>query len=119
MIGKKLVFIDLERNDFTGKYILETFNLNELRYTATKNAKKYGFIILITTLRISIKSSHILKNGYKKTKDKINTSIDNYLARKNKGAKEKEVSSFLKMVSDYKHRIRQIKHRIKEEEGIE
>jgi hypothetical protein len=119
MIGKKLIFADIKKGEYTEKFILETFDLSEIKHLATKNIKKYGFIALVITLRFSIKSSHFLKSGYVETKNKIRNSIKNYLAHREKEHKEKEVSNFLKMVSDYKQKIRKIKHKIKEEEGIE
>jgi peroxiredoxin len=118
MIGRKLVLTNIKKNEFTEKFVFEPFDLDELKHISIKKLKRYGFIVLVITLRISIKSSHSFKNLYKKIKNKTITTIDKNLFNKNKKHEEKEVSNFLKMVSDYKHRIRQIKHKIKEEEGI-
>jgi acetyl-CoA carboxylase beta subunit len=118
MIGRKLSFIDISRqknieNIFKNKEI----DLNKIKIITIKNTKKIGLVILVLTLRFSIKTSYLIKNGYKITKNKINIIIDKNLQKKEN--KEKEVSNFLKMVSGYKDRIRKIRHKIKEEEGIE
>ncbi|MEK7572629.1 MAG: hypothetical protein AAB493_02105 [Patescibacteria group bacterium] len=119
MIGKKLIFADIKKGEDAEKFILETFNLDEIKHIAISNVKKYGFIALVIILRFSIKSSHFLKSGYGEIKNKMRSVIKNYLTHKEKEPKEKEASNFLKMVLDYKNKIRKIKHKIKEEEGIE
>jgi len=116
MIGRKLMLID--SNQYIEEITLEYFDLNGLKHTTTKHMKKYGFLLLITTLRFSIKSKHLLKNKLNETKGKLKNFVNN-LSKKHTDPQEKEVSSFLRMVSDYKHKIREIKHKIKEEEGIE
>lgn len=118
MIGRKLVLTNIQKNEYTEKFVFEPFDLDEIKHITIKKLKRYGFIILVITLRISIKSSHSLKNTYNKIKNKTIQIIDKNLFYKSKKHEEKEVSNFLKMVSDYKHRIRQIKHKIREEEGI-
>ena len=119
MLGRKLMFTNFEEIQHLSKFTIEPINLDEVKFIVIKKAKKYGYIILITTLRVSIKSSHLVKNSYGKVKAKVRNKINKHLSHKERIHKEKEVSSFLKMVSDYKRKIRQIKHRIKEEEGIE
>ena len=78
--------------------------------------KKYEHLILVTMVRFSIRSSNSTKNGYKKVKDKIKSIMDKNNTSQENG---REASKFLKMISDYKDRIRHIKHKIKNGEEIE
>jgi len=119
MIGKKLVFAEIKGSEETREFIQDNFDIDNIKHIAVKNTKKYGFRMLVTILRFSIKSSYVLKNKYKKLKTIIRYIINNYFRHKEKEVKEKEVSSFLKKVSEYKYKIREIKDKIKEEEGIE
>jgi RAB protein geranylgeranyltransferase component A len=61
----------------------------------------------------------LLKRNYKAIKTKLVNRINK---SKNNIAGElpekREVSKFLKMVSEYKHKIKKIKHQILEEENI-
>ena len=50
-----------------------------------------------------------LKYKFKKNKNNLSREI----------AEKKEASKYLRVISEYRYKIRQIKHRIKEEEGIE
>ena len=119
MIGRKLMFVDNNQNQIVEEITVEYFDLNGLKQTTTKHLRKYGFLLLITTLRFSIKSKHLLKNKYNETLSKLKNTINNLTKKHDNDPKEKEVSSFLRMISDYKHKVREIKHKIKEEEGIE
>lgn len=118
MIGKKIVFADVNGSEETEKFIQENFDIDNIKHIAVKNTKKYGFQAFIMILRFYIKFSYFLKNKYKKSKIIVKYLVNNYLVHKDKDVKEKEVSSFLKKVSEYKYRIREIKDKIKEEEGI-
>ena len=120
MIGRKMMFVNFKEVTHLGKFKLEPISLNEIKIVTIKKAKKYGYIILIITLRASIKTSHFVKSNYGKAKTKIKSRINNSkLIHRNKEHKEKEVSHFLKMISDYKRRVKYIKHKIREEEGLE
>lgn len=94
-------------------------DLQKIKYLTLKGTKKFGYVILFVTLRFFIKSSNFTKTKglvlIKEIKNKL---------KKNKGSldetiEKKEVSRYLKIISEYRHKIRVIKHRIKKEEGIE
>ena len=119
MIGQKLLFANIKNNSSLDKiFEAENFDIEEIKHATIKSVKRYGFIGLVIILRFSIKFSFLIKNFYRKVVNKIKSIINIYFNNTKEENKEKEVSNFLKMVSDYKHKIRQIKHRIKEEEGI-
>jgi len=115
MIERKLLMLQnghvLQKNEFLEK---TPDYLEKLKNLTAKNIKRHGYIGLVATIRIYVRSTNFLKNKYQETKIKIK----NIHARKtNIDSEEKrEVSKFLKMISEYKHKIREIKHRIKEEE---
>jgi hypothetical protein len=115
MIAKKLVFIDIKNEE---KFEPENFDIDDIKHIAVKNTKKYGFKIFVAFLRFYIKFSYVLKNKYKRLKKIIKYIISNYFTHKDKKIKEKEVSNFLKRISEYKYKISKIKDKIKEEEGI-
>ncbi|HEY4503208.1 MAG TPA: hypothetical protein VJC14_02135 [Candidatus Paceibacterota bacterium] len=116
MIGRKLVLVK-------GGHVAETEHshifvpdIEKIKQVTTVHAKKYGYAALVTTLRLYIKSSNILKDKYNKLRTKIKERRN-----RNKGdaeiiLEEQKANKFLKMISDYKHKIREIKHKIKREE---
>jgi hypothetical protein len=95
-------------------------DLQKIKYLTSKGTKKLSYITLFVTLKIFIKSSNFIKIKskmfIKKLKDKFKKSNDNSLGET---TEKKEVSKYLKIISEYQQKIRKIKHRIKEEEGIE
>jgi len=116
MIGGKLILLKEGRLVAQESFPIEIPNLQEVKYAVVKGAKKHSYIILVESIRFSIKSSNFLKRMSKKIKDKINGMIRKHILKKEKEIKVREVSGFLKMISDYKHKIRKIKHQIREEE---
>ncbi len=110
MIGKKLVLI---RN---GNVIhQETLprlipDLQTLKYTTYKTTKQGVYIATIVALRLYVKSGNLAKNIYNKTKTKIQS-----LKKKDETTEKKEASKFLKMISDYKYKVKHIKKQIEEE----
>jgi len=98
--------------------ILDVPDLEELKSLTVRKFKIYGYIILVSSIRTYIKSSHIVKHQYKELKKKIKEIRHRYVPKKKKDTHEKEASKFLKMTSEYKHKIRVLKEKIKEEEGL-
>jgi len=113
MIGKKLPILQ----NIETLYKDETFDgsyLEEWKYFFVQSVKKYSYLGLVATVRFYVHSALFLKRKYQEAKDKIEAIRAKKL---NIGEIEKkEASKFLKMISDYKHKIRRIKHHIKEEE---
>lgn len=114
MIGRKLLLlqdgqiIQIERSIFEDPYLLE-----KLQHVTIKNTKKHSFALLVSVIRLYFRTSNLTKNTYKTIKVKI----ENIKGGKPKDSqKKKEVSKFLKMIGDYKYKIRELKEKIKEEE---
>lgn len=113
MIGRKLVLLkNGEILISSGEELFKTSHLDEWKRKTIKNLKRYVYIMLVIIVRLYVKFSDFFKNKYQeikkwvKTRNKIN-SID---------GEKKEISKFLKIISEYKSKIRAIKYRIKEEE---
>ncbi len=116
MIGRKVMLV--QNGQITEPEHFHPFvpDLHKIKFLVYKNIKKYGYLVLVTVIRLSIRSSNFIKTKIKKLSD-----IVKKILVKNKPEQAnspKEVSKFLRMISDYKHKISKIKHRIKEEEGI-
>ena len=111
MIGKKLVLL---RNG----NIIHTENVQKLipdlqtiKYVIHSKTKRGGYIATVIMLKLYIQSSNFFKNTYSKIKIKIQNLKRN---TENTGGK-KEASKFLKMITDYKYKVRNIKKQIEEE----
>lgn len=110
MIGKKLVLI---RN---GNVIhQETLprlipDIQTLKYTARKTTKQGVYIATVIVIKLYVQSGNLAKNIYDKTKVKIQS-----LKKKDHATEKKEASKFLKMISDYKYKVKHIKRQIEEE----
>jgi len=117
MIGKKLILLKKGQIEHIEKVLFEIPNLDQIKDVTVKNSKRYGYIILVETIRFYIKSSKLIKYVYIISKKKIKEKYYKYFPHKEKKYEEKEVSKFLKMMSDYKHKIKNIKDKIIEEEN--
>ncbi len=93
-------------------------DLDEVREFFGKKTKKYGFIILVGSIRIYVLSANLTKKGIKYLYNKGEQRIKKLLGHKAKIVEKKEVSGFIKTISDYKKKISKITHKIKQEEGI-
>jgi hypothetical protein len=94
--------------------------LQKIKHLTFKGVKRFGYVMLFVTLRFFIKSSNFTKTTSKIVLEEIKNKL-----RKNKNNRmdeintKKEISGYLKVISDYRQKIRKMKHKIKEEEGIE
>ena len=118
MIGRKLVLLRKGQITVQGDFSIQPPDPHQIRFIIIRNTKKYGYILLVATIRFSMKSSRIVKSKYEAIKNKTKNITRKYIPHKEKEIKEKEVSKFLKMVTEYTHKIRKIKHKIKEEENL-
>ncbi|HBB49272.1 TPA: hypothetical protein DEQ22_03025 [Candidatus Nomurabacteria bacterium] len=115
MVGKKLVMFQNGQLSREKKVLSEIQYLEEWKHLTVKNIKRHGYVALVTIIRFYVQSSNLLKNKYQEAKIKIKNMRDKKL--NGNPAQKQEISNFLKIISEYKHKIRQIKHRIKEEES--
>lgn len=113
MIERKLLMLQNGQVLDRDETFLKTPYLEELKHKTVKNIKKHGYTGLVATIRFYIRSTNFVKNKY----DEARTAIKNIHPKKsNNGTGDnQEISKFLKIISEYKHKIREIKHRINEE----
>ena len=117
MIGKKLILekVVLE-NIAIQKTILDIPRLGKIKDISIKRIKKYSFVLLVITIRYYVKSSNFLKKHSKSMIQKVKTRLihKNNLSE---NSKKQEVSGFLRLISDYKQKVKRIKKIINEEEN--
>lgn len=114
MIGRKLLSLQNGQVFDRDETFLKAPHLEELKHKTVKNIKKYGYAGLVTTMRFYIRSTNLMKNKYGEARIKVKNL---YLKKSNSRTEEKqEISKFLKIISEYKHKIREIRNRINEEE---
>jgi len=115
MIGRKLASLpngEITEGEYAHPFVPD---FQKIRHLTAENIKKYGRLSVVMILRLQVKSANFLKYKYEEIKAKI--SKLNRKKNENGEVKESvEVSKFLKMVSDYKGKIREIKNKITEEE---
>jgi hypothetical protein len=116
MIGKKLIVLKNKQFVIEKEFLVQYPDLRDIRYIAIKKTREYGYIILVEIIRFSIRSSRVLKRKYKEAGNKIKNITRKHIINKEE-TREKEASIFLKMISEYKHKIRKIKKQIREEES--
>ena len=95
-------------------------DLQKIKHVTFKSTKKISYVVIFVTLRFFIKSLNFVKTKsiilIKELKNKFKKNNGN---SSDNTTEKKEVSKYLRIISEYRHKIRQIKHRIKKEEGIE
>ncbi len=115
MVGRKLFLLKEGQNQHGEEFSFDVLEFIDIKYALLRNIKRYGYKALVVIIRLSIKSSKILKQAGHQIKNQTDKILMRFVKREEK---EKKVSNFLKMVSEYKHKIKRIKHQIKEEEGL-
>lgn len=118
MIGRKLLLKkDEEENHHNEVFLSEILDFNKIKHSTIKISKKTGHTLIWIILRTYIISLNFInkkaKEIIKKIAARLNENKNNELQEK------KEVSKYIKIISEYRQKIRRLKHRIKEEEGIE
>ncbi|MBP6883747.1 MAG: hypothetical protein KBC06_00745 [Candidatus Pacebacteria bacterium] len=115
MVGRKLAPVrngQIFAQEYPHPFVPHIENLKRFSY---KSLRKYEHIALVATLRMYVRFSNYTKYSYSVLVAKIKTAI-NKDRFDGDTADKREISKFLKIISDYKKRVRNIKHRIKEEE---
>lgn len=113
MIGRKFMALQ-EGVVFHHNENITEDSYEEWKHSTVKNFKKYGYLGLVATIRFYIHSLNFIKRQYETIKMKIKEIHAKKL--ETEGIKKVEANKFLKMISEYKRKIRTIKHQIKEEE---
>ena len=114
MIGRKLTILEHEQILNQEEILFELPYFKKIKHFTVENIKKNGNILLVATVRFYVRGANLFKNKYEEIKIKIkNKSMKN-----NINGEKKEISKFLKIIGDYKNKIREIKHKIKKEENL-
>jgi len=122
MIGRKLLLLNNieghSAHNATETFLSEILDFNKIKKLAIEGFEKGVHTLIWVILKIYIVSLNFINKKRKeiivKIKNRLNKNRhDNIVEEK------KEVSKYLKIISEYRQKIRHIKHKIKEEEGIE
>lgn len=116
MIGRKLALVGDGANldkDYTHPFVSD---LQRLKHFAVDGLHKYGHLSVVLILRFYVKFSNFLKLQYEEIKIKL-ADLNKKNGKNGDPVEKVEVSKFLKLVSEYKNKIREIKHKIHEEEN--
>lgn len=119
LIGRKLVLVqnsNMRNNIIVGDFAFEVADLEDIKHITTKKLKKYGYVLLVNTIRVYVKSGITLKKVYTKTSTKIYGINNKYFKKNESYDKIKPASSFLSTIGEYKKKINKIKQEIKREE---
>ncbi|KKQ07916.1 MAG: hypothetical protein US18_C0005G0003 [Parcubacteria group bacterium GW2011_GWB1_36_5] len=114
MIGRKLPALEQKQISNQEEILFELPFLKEVKHITIKGMKKHGYAGLVAIVRFYIRSTNFLKNKY----EEIRLKIKNRGNRNHAGDEKREISKFLKIIGEYKQKIREIKHRIKKEENL-
>ncbi len=95
-------------------FSIEVPDFEEVREVVIKKSRRYGYIMLVITIRLYVLSAHTIKQQSKSIISKIKSRIP----ASHKTLNDKKENKFLKKVSDYKQKISHLKSKIKEEEGL-
>ena len=116
MLGRRLMLLRagaMEVNKELGPLLPDW---EKVRGLVEGYAKRYGYWATVAVIRFYVRSSNVARAKSKEITDKLMSLLNKNKNGNGEGAAPKEPNKFLKMVADYKHKIRHIKHRIKEEE---
>ena len=114
MIWKKLRLLQNGQALPIQEVSFEVPHLDKVKHLTIANIKKYEHMALEAVIRFYVKSSNFLKDNYREIKGKIKARMN----RKSVNGEKKETSKFLKVVGEYKNKIREIRHKITKEENL-
>jgi len=114
MIGRKLAMLKNGQSAIRGEILLDIPYLKELRHVTIKKIQEFGHLGLVAVLRFYIRSINFFKRKYEEFK----IIVISWSKVNNTNEEKKEISKFLKIISDYKYKIREIKNKIKREENL-
>lgn len=118
MVGKRLILLKEKQITIDTNVAIDIPDLQDIKIMTFRGLKKYGYITLVILIRFYVIASNFLRKKYQEIKSKILIAFDKYTSSKVEGGEKKEVSKFLKTISDYKKQIKRIKNRIEKEEEL-
>ena len=115
MIGRKLMLLRSGEINVThaGEFI-ESEYIDEIKDATIQNIKKHSYTGVVVMVRLYVKFTNFLKSQWENLKTRVDNAYEKFLSTES--GETREVSKFLKMVSDYKRKLREIKHKVKKEE---
>ncbi len=112
MIGRRLSLIRGGQIKVEEVAVFEITHIENWKRALAENAKNLAHLMLVAVLRAYIRLAYYLRRKYGETKKKL----ANLGRKKLSSGEQQEISKFLKIISEYKEKIRDIKHKITEEE---
>ncbi len=119
LVGRKLA--EIKKRDLSFQFEIPhplATDIEKVKHIARKKAKRYSYIALFITLRLYIQASNYLKNKSVLLAQKIKEKLLNE-EKKFESLEHREVAKYLKMISEYRQKIRRMKRQIRKEEGLE
>lgn len=117
MVGRKVVLlrngVDV-RNETPFHPLLP--DMMRMRVWMMHAINKYGYLALVVILRLYFRFINFLKTKHSDIRIFVKTRIAKRTKTPDQKEAAREASGFLKMMSEYKHKVRNLKHKIKEEE---
>ena len=118
MIGRKLVLLRNGKIANAEGILFQTPYMGIVKHLTIRNVRKYSYLGLVEIIRFYVRAENFLKLKYEEIKIKIkNIKLGHKNGISADTVEKPEASKFLKMVSEYKHKISKIKHQIHEEEN--
>lgn len=100
------------------RFLFDVPELEDISVIVVRQMKRYGYLTLVTTLRIYVRGGKVAHTLAKTIASRATTLKYKYLSKKKQPGMA-QTSKFLKTVGEYKRKIKSLKDRIKQEEGIE
>ncbi len=123
MISRKLLLINnIEGHniDHPNELLVSgILDFDKIKHSTIKNAKKTIHALIWVTLRTYIVSVNFINKKRKEIVIKIKNKFRKHHHEIEEVEEKKEVSKYIKIISEYRQKIRTIKNKIREEEGIE
>lgn len=91
-------------------------DLEKMRRFTIASIKKYEHLILVATLRSYVRFSNLTKQNYQEIRAKIKDIRKSRNGNVDDVGVAQDPNKFLKIITEYKHRVRHIKNKITEEE---
>ena len=115
MTGRKLFLLEKQPVIAEEEILVQTPDFKEIRHVFIRKTREYGYVALVEIIRFSVRSSKFLKHKYKEAENKIRGLARKHITHEEE-VQKKEVSSFLKKISEYKHKLKKIKNQVIKEE---
>ena len=115
MVSRKVMSLDGKSHVTEEAVLFKIPHPVELREITLMGVKKYGYLILVISVKAYIKSTGFLKQKWVDLKEKLAEIHQKHILKK-ETPNARNVSKFLRVVSEYKNKVRKIKEKIEEEE---